>query len=40
MVEYTPTYHQQLAEELNTLFDQFMARLPYLEQPYESRQSV
>jgi len=40
MVEYTPTYHDQLVEELNALFDQFMAKLPYLEHPPESRQSV
>ena len=40
MEEYTPTYHDRLAEELNALFDQFMAKLPYLEHPSESRQSV
>ena len=40
MVEYTPTYHDQLVEELNALFDQFMAKLPYLEHPPQSRQSV
>lgn len=40
MVEYTPTYHDQLVEELNALFDQFMAKLPYLEHPPKERQSV
>ena len=40
MVEYTPTYHDQLVEELNALFDQFMAKLPYLEYAHGSRQSV
>jgi hypothetical protein len=40
MVEYTPTYHDQLVEELNALFDEFMAKLPYLEHPPKDRQSV
>ena len=40
MSEYTPTLYQQLAEELNATFDAFMARLPFLEHPPESRQSV
>lgn len=40
MAEYTPTIHQQLAEELTAVFEQFMARLPYLENPTETRQSV
>jgi hypothetical protein len=40
MSEYTPTHHQELVEELNVLVDQFMAKLPYLEHPPESRQSV
>jgi len=40
VVEYTPTYHDQLVEELNALMDQFMAKLPYLEHPPASRQSV
>ncbi len=40
VVEYTPTYHDQLVAELNALFDQFLARLPYHEQALESPQSV
>jgi hypothetical protein len=40
VVEYTPTYHDQLVVELNALFDQFIAKLPYLEHPPESRQEV
>ena len=40
VVEYTPTYHDQLVAELNGLFDQFMAKLPYLEHPFDKRQSV
>jgi hypothetical protein len=31
MPQYTPTIHQQLADELTALFDQFMAKLPYLD---------
>lgn len=40
VVEYTPTYHDKLAEELNAMFDQLIAKLPYVEQPIESPQSV
>ena len=40
MAEYTPTQHQQYVDELNVLFDQFMAKLPYLQNPPESPQRV
>ena len=30
--EYVPTLHQQLADELTALFEQFMAKLPYLQE--------
>ncbi len=40
LVEYTPTYHDELVAELNVMFDQFMAKLPYLELPFDKRQSV
>jgi hypothetical protein len=40
MPEYTPTNHQKLADELDALFDQFIARLPYHEQSVESPQTV
>lgn len=40
MPEYTPTFHQELADELTALFDQFMAKLPYLEETIESPQVV
>jgi len=40
MPEYTPTYHDQLAEELKTEFTEFTTRLPYLESPPKDRQSV
>ena len=40
MAEYVPTNHQQLADELSALFDQFIAKLPYAETNTEPSASV
>ena len=40
MPDYVPTEHQQLADELSALFDQFIAKLPYAETPPGSLQSI
>jgi hypothetical protein len=40
MAEYVETNQQQLADELSALLDQFIAKLPLLSTPTESRQVV
>jgi hypothetical protein len=40
MAEHIPTEHQQLADELSALFDQFIAKLPYAETPEEPVQAI